>query len=119
MKKIVRTMMVLLMVMVSSSALAKEYRYEIVPGDPMKTRIYTLEHQMFEIVGETGILSGVVATSRLHGYHRLHTRLLFVDGKITGEVSAKETTQNEIMKYATSFENKISTQGQNSKEEQS
>ena len=44
MKKIVRTMMVLLMVMVSSSALAKEYRYEIVPGDPMKTRIYTLDN---------------------------------------------------------------------------
>ena len=32
------------MVMVSSSALAKEYRYEIVPGDPMKTRIYTLDN---------------------------------------------------------------------------
>ena len=45
--------------------------------------------------------------------------IVMCDGKITGEVSAKETTQNEIMKYATSFENKISTQGQNSKEEQS
>ena len=45
--------------------------------------------------------------------------IVMCDGTITGEVSAKETTQNEILKYATSFENKISTQGQNSKEEQS
>ncbi len=33
--------------------------------------------------------------------------LVMCDGRITGEVMAKDTTQNEIMKYATSFENKM------------
>ena len=30
---------------------------------------------------------------------------------------AKETTQNDILKYATSFENKLGSQSQNNKEE--
>ncbi len=34
-----------------------------------------------------------------------------------GEVMAKETTQNDILKYATSFENKLGSQSQNNKEE--
>jgi len=33
--------------------------------------------------------------------------IVMCDGKITGEVMAKETTQNDILKYATAFENKI------------
>lgn len=32
--------------------------------------------------------------------------IVMCDGRITGEVMAKETTQNEILTYATSFENK-------------
>lgn len=32
--------------------------------------------------------------------------IIMCDGRITGEVMAKETTQNEILKYATTFENK-------------
>lgn len=32
--------------------------------------------------------------------------IVMCDGRITGEVSAKETTQNEILKYATEFEKK-------------
>ena len=35
----------------------------------------------------------------------------------SGEVMAKETTQNDILKYATSFENKLGSQSQNNKEE--
>ena len=33
--------------------------------------------------------------------------IVMCDGRITGEVMAKETTQNDILKYATSFENKL------------
>ena len=33
--------------------------------------------------------------------------IVMCDGKITGEVMAKETTKNDILKYATAFENKI------------
>lgn len=33
--------------------------------------------------------------------------LVMCDGRITGEVMAKETTQNEILSYATAFENKM------------
>ena len=32
--------------------------------------------------------------------------IVMCDGRITGEVMAKETTQNEILTYATAFENK-------------
>ena len=32
--------------------------------------------------------------------------IVMCDGRITGEVSAQETTQNEILKYATEFEKK-------------
>lgn len=32
--------------------------------------------------------------------------VVMCDGRITGEVSAQETTQNEILKYATEFEKK-------------
>ena len=43
--------------------------------------------------------------------------IVMCDGRITGEVMAKETTQNDILKYATSFENKLGSQSQNNKEE--
>ena len=43
--------------------------------------------------------------------------IVMCDGRITGEVMAKETTQNDILKYATSFENKHGSQSQNNKEE--
>ena len=43
--------------------------------------------------------------------------IVMCDGRITGEVMAKETTQNEILKYATSFENKMKTQSRKDKEE--
>ena len=43
--------------------------------------------------------------------------IVMCDGRITGEVMAKETTQNDILKYATSFENKLESQSQNNKEE--
>ena len=45
--------------------------------------------------------------------------IVMCDGRITGEVMAKETTQNDILKYATSFENKLGSQSQNNKEEES
>ena len=43
--------------------------------------------------------------------------IVMCDGRITGEVMAKETTQNDILKYATSFEYKLGSQSQNNKEE--
>ena len=43
--------------------------------------------------------------------------IVMCDGRITGEVMAKEITQNDILKYATSFENKLGSQSQNNKEE--
>ena len=43
--------------------------------------------------------------------------IVMCDGRITGEVMSKETTQNEILKYATSFENKMKTQSHNKEEE--
>lgn len=33
--------------------------------------------------------------------------IVMCDGRITGELSARETTQNEILTYATRFENKF------------
>ena len=42
--------------------------------------------------------------------------IVMCDGRITGKVMAKETTQNDILKYATSFENKLGSQSQNNKE---
>ncbi|MCD7907904.1 MAG: sugar ABC transporter ATP-binding protein [Clostridium sp.] len=36
--------------------------------------------------------------------------IVMCDGRITGEVSAQETTQNEILKYATEFEKKVTVQ---------
>lgn len=36
--------------------------------------------------------------------------LIMCDGRITGEVTAEETTQNDILKFATAFEKKIDTQ---------
>ena len=33
--------------------------------------------------------------------------LVMCDGRITGEVDAKQTTQNEILGYATQFESKV------------
>ena len=32
--------------------------------------------------------------------------IVMCDGRITGEVMARETTQNEVLKYATEFEKK-------------
>ena len=32
--------------------------------------------------------------------------LIMCDGRITGEVMAKDVTQNQILEYATAFENK-------------
>jgi ribose transport system ATP-binding protein len=32
--------------------------------------------------------------------------IVMCDGRITGEVIAKETTQNEVLKFATEFEQK-------------
>lgn len=32
--------------------------------------------------------------------------IVMCDGRITGEVMAKETTQNEVLKFATEFEQK-------------
>ena len=32
--------------------------------------------------------------------------IVMCDGKITGEVMAKETSQNEVLKFATEFEKK-------------
>ena len=43
--------------------------------------------------------------------------IVMCDGRITGEIMSKETTQNEILKYATSFENKMKTQSHNKEEE--
>lgn len=37
--------------------------------------------------------------------------LVMCDGRITGEVMAENTTQNEILKYATAFENKLGSEG--------
>ncbi len=42
--------------------------------------------------------------------------IVMCDGRITGEIMSKETTQNEILKYATSFENKMKTQSHNKEE---
>ena len=33
--------------------------------------------------------------------------LVMCDGRITGEVNAKETTQSQILEFATAFENKM------------
>ena len=33
--------------------------------------------------------------------------IVMCDGRITGELDARNTTQNEIMRYATMFENKL------------
>ena len=35
--------------------------------------------------------------------------IVMCDGRITGELNARETTQNEILKLATAFENKIAS----------
>lgn len=43
--------------------------------------------------------------------------IVMCDGRITGEVMSEETTQNDILKYATAFENKMGGKSQNSKEE--
>ena len=43
--------------------------------------------------------------------------IVMCDGRITGEVMAEETTQNDILKYATAFENKMGGKSQNSEEE--
>ena len=32
--------------------------------------------------------------------------IIMCDGRITGEVMARDTTQNEVLKYATEFEKK-------------
>ena len=42
--------------------------------------------------------------------------IVMCDGRITGELMASEATQNEIMKFATSFENKIKADSQNKEE---
>ena len=42
--------------------------------------------------------------------------IIMCDGRITGELMASEATQNEIMKFATSFENKIKADSQNKEE---
>jgi ribose transport system ATP-binding protein len=41
--------------------------------------------------------------------------IVMCDGKITGELMAKDATQNQILTYATAFENKV---GQNSGREE-
>ena len=42
--------------------------------------------------------------------------IVMCDGRITGELDARATTQNEIMRYATMFENKLSKAGSTAKE---
>ena len=37
--------------------------------------------------------------------------IVMCDGRITGELDARKTTQNEIMRYATMFENKLGKAG--------
>ncbi|MBQ7563468.1 MAG: sugar ABC transporter ATP-binding protein [Lachnospiraceae bacterium] len=42
--------------------------------------------------------------------------IVMCDGRITGELDARETTQNEILKLATAFENKITADTNNQEE---
>jgi len=42
--------------------------------------------------------------------------IVMCDGRITGELNPKETTQNDIMKLATMFENKIDSKDQDNEE---
>ena len=78
-----------------------------------KVEIYQLMNQL----KKQGIAVMFVASEMPEVMGVADRIIVMCDGRITGEVMAKETTQNDILKYATSFENKLGSQSQNNKEE--
>ena len=68
-----------------------------------KVEIYNLMNQL----KQQGIAVMFVSSEMPEGMGIADRIIVMCDGRITGELSARETTQNEILTYATRFENKF------------